>query len=106
MHANTIRAIKTVADGLVIKTLTDDEVVLIEDAGDYGILNTYEVHRVAGGWIIAHWSNRNCQWQSSDVRGAEQSFCYAFARTLQGLADYGVTVYRSPSEALRSAMTV
>lgn len=103
MHPNTTRAINRLASkhGLKITRLEDDCVAVADMAG-VRILRTIEVHRVRGGWISAHWSERNSRWQSSDVRNAEQSFGYAFARTLPGLADYGVTTYRNPAEAIRA----
>lgn len=101
MHINTKRAVDKLAAEIdyQIDTLDDDKVVMSDPELRFVKVTT---HRVRDGWIIAHWSDHHCQWQSSDVKGMDQGFRYAFARSLQGLADFGVTTYRSPSEAIRS----
>lgn len=99
MHTNTLRAIEKLATETGMETVIEDDQVTVTDSC---MSLTIEAHKVDGGWIIAHWNKLHSQWQSSDVKGQEQSFCYAYARTLQGLADYGVTTYRSPTEAIRS----
>jgi len=58
---------------------------------------------VKTGWILAHYDNYHSQWQSTDVKNPHQGFCYAFAHKPQGLADYGVTVYKTVTMALRKA---
>ena len=102
MHINTRAAVRSLATEHELKVLimSSDEVSVQEDY--YG--STHTVKRVEGGWILAHYSNYHSQWQSSDVKNAEAGFRYAFSHTPQGLANYGVTIYKTVTMALRKAI--
>lgn len=55
-----------------------------------------------GRWIVAQYDARRAQYQSSDMQHPDRNFAYAFSRSLEGLAEYGVRTYSSPVDALRA----
>lgn len=57
-----------------------------------------------GRFIIARWNEAHAQYQSSDIKAgyADQSYCYSYSRTLEGLADIGIKTYTTLAAARRA----
>lgn len=54
-----------------------------------------------GRYMIAAWSERQAQWQSSDLPKSrrEQSYRYTYARSLIGLCSLGIRTYPTRARA-------
>jgi len=73
-----------------------------------GAFDSFEVHRLASGkWVVAEWSERHNQWQSSDftaqVRQDNPQSRYAFAHSLSALSAQ-LKKYHSPASAIKSVL--
>ena len=67
-----------------------------------------EAHRLDNGrWILARWSERHNQWQSSDFSARFQRYnkqaVYCFARKIENLAG-DIRTYEGPTAAIKSAL--
>lgn len=103
MHANTARALANVAQTEQLELIMEQGTVVLADYCTW-----IEAHEVEGRWVLARYSNRHAQWQSSDMptafKRANAGFSYAFADTLGGLIGYGVRSYATPVAAVRAAL--
>jgi hypothetical protein len=69
------------------------------------------IQEIGDRFIIADWSERNCQWQSSDLPARhaanDQSYRYSVARRLTSLVGLGIRTYPTRAAArdsIRRAM--
>lgn len=67
-----------------------------------------ESHQLGNGrWMLAHWSERHSQWQSSDFSASFAKYnpqaVYCFSRSIEGLAG-DIKTYRSATEAVKTAL--
>ena len=57
-----------------------------------------------GRFLLARWNDAQAQYQSSDIKAgcADQSYCYSYSRTLEGLAGVGIKTYATLAAARRA----
>lgn len=76
-----------------------------EDCSGKAVRMSDLVHELPSGrWIVAEWSERQSQWQSTNLPEPEQGYVKSYARTLPALANIGIRTYASRPAAVRAAV--